>query len=289
MSFPGDVLLRYCKRPAFDPVTLLIESADDALLRFYEFVQLEPDQPIHKRIKLDAFICHESDGSLSRAAVAGSPAINGACCEVEGSACIMSPKEGGDMTSGTLIKEIADVDSELSPPLVDIARSCSKMAEIDLKDTQKVAALVMATSLKYYGVVLDQAQQSFRSALWIAAVAAMFFIYSCWLVMNGKVGGATVSMIAGTLIQVISGINFYLYSRTARQFAGFHICLERMDRYLLANSYCENLSTDSAKDGCRQKMIEVIANAPMLTLEQVGISARPVPQPPGAAAAAAGH
>jgi len=202
----------------------------------------------------------------------------------------MSPNEEEIMTSGTRIKEIADVDSELSPPLADIARSCSKMAEIDLKDTQKVAALVMATSLKYYGVVLDQAQQSFRSALWIAAVATLFFIYSCWLVMNGKVGGATVSMIAGMLIQVISGINFYLYSRTARQFAGFHICLERMDRYLLANSYCENLSTDSAKDGCRQKMIEVMANAPMLTLEQVGISpARPVPQPPGAAAAAAGH
>jgi len=194
------------------------------------------------------------------------------------------------MTSGTLINQTAGVDSELSPPLADIARSCGEMAEINPKDTQKVAALVMRTSLKYYGVVLDQAQQSFRWALRIAAVAALFFIYSCWLVMNGKVAGATVSMIAGTLIQVISAINFYLYSKTARQFAGFHICLERMDRYLLANSYCENLSTDSARDDCRRKTIEIMATAPMLTLEQVAISvSHPAPPPEHAASVGAGR
>jgi len=161
------------------------------------------------------------------------------------------------------------------------------MAEIDPKSTKEVAAQILDISLKYYVVVGEQAQRSFRSALRIAAFASLFFIYSCWLVMSGKVAGAALSMVAGVLVQVIAGINFYLYAKTARQLAGFHICLERMDRYLLANSFCENLTSD--KDDCRRKMIEVMVNASMLTLEQVGISVRGVvAQPERAAAASAG-
>lgn len=190
------------------------------------------------------------------------------------------------MTSATSEKAINGLEHELPPSLADIEESCSRMAEIDFKDTQKVAAEILRISLKYYGVVREQAQKSFRSALWLAAFASLFFIYSCWLAMSGK-AGASVGMIAGVLVQVISGINFYLYSKTARQFAGFHICLERMDRYLLANSFCENLTSN--KGECRRKMIEVMVNAPMLTLEQVGISMRGSHVEPEASAAAAGR
>src|SRR5262249_27238649 len=143
------------------------------------------------------------------------------------------------------------------------------------------AALLIGMSLQYYKVVQKQAQQSFFSALGAAVLGTGFFIYACWLAMHATAADATVSLIAGGLIQVISGINFHLYSKTTRQFAGFQMCLERMDRFLLANSYCENLSSDSVKDDCRRKTIEVMVTAPMLTLEQVGISVpRPAPAVP---------
>src|SRR5260370_13706927 len=129
----------------------------------------------------------------------------------------------------------------------------------------------MGMSIKYHGVVEKQAEKSFRSVLLAAAIGAGFFGYSCWLAMNARVAGAMLSLIAGTLVQVISGINFYLYSKTARQFAGFHICLERINRYLLANSYCENLTTDNERDACRQRMIDDWATAPIVTLEPRGI------------------
>jgi hypothetical protein len=44
---------------------------------------------------------------------------------------------------------------------------------------------------------------------------------------------ASLGVTAGSLIQVISGINFYLYARAARQFAAFHVCLERTNRFIL--------------------------------------------------------
>jgi hypothetical protein len=167
------------------------------------------------------------------------------------------------MTSGSLAGN--------SKPLEDFKQHCEDLSKIDLKETQKVAAHLLKMSVDYYGDVRKQANRSFFSAIVAAAVGILFFVYVCQQVMTGNAHGVTIGAIAGGLIQVISGINFYLYSKTTRQFGGFHICLERTNRYLLAYSYCENLSV-SAQDACRQKLIEIMANAPMLTLEQVGLT-----------------
>jgi hypothetical protein len=77
---------------------------------------------------------------------------------------------------------------------------------------------------------------------------------------------AWIGVVAGALTQVISAISFYLYGRAARQFATFHICLERTSRYLLANTLCENLGPP-LRDKVRHELIGVISNAPMLTLD----------------------
>jgi len=74
-----------------------------------------------------------------------------------------------------------------------------------------------------------------------------------------------ISLIVGALIQVISMINFYLYAKASRQFAAFHLCLERTHRFLLANSLCENLKNQDHKDEARCALIDLIAQAPMLT------------------------
>ena len=175
------------------------------------------------------------------------------------------------MTSGALTDDSIIATSTRSKPVGDFKRHCDDLAEINLKETQKVAAHLLKMSVDYYEDVRKQANRSFFSAIGAAIVGIVFFVYVCKQVMAANTHGVTIGAIAGGLIQVISGINFYLYSKTARQFAGFHICLERMNRYLLAYSYCENLSKD-AQNACRQKLIEIMANAPMLTLEQVGLS-----------------
>lgn len=169
-------------------------------------------------------------------------------------------------------KETTGWGEGLSPLLASIVKTCGKMAEIDPKDIQKTAALLVTTSLGYYADIQKHAQQSFRWALGFAAVGTLFIIGCSTFFMLKKDNLANVGLIGGALIQFIAAINFYLYRQTSKQFAGFHICLERMDRYLLANSFCETLSGE--KDECRKKMIEIMANAPMLTLEQLGVSVK---------------
>jgi hypothetical protein len=156
-------------------------------------------------------------------------------------------------------------------PLQQLKAECEELARTRPGDTHKMASLHQQMSLNYYQDVRRQAQQSFYSALVAAIVGTLFFLYAAWhmLPQNGSTSSnAYISLIAGALVQVISAINFYLYAKAARQFSGFHVCLERTNRYLLVNTLCENLS-DEHKDKMRMEIIRVIANAPMLTSDVI--------------------
>ncbi len=151
----------------------------------------------------------------------------------------------------------------------DMLQDCEEIAQTAPGDIHRIGSLLQEMILKYYADVRSQAQQSFRAALAAATVGILFFIYAIWLGMSPDGSGqARLGLIAGSLIQFISGINFYLYFRAGRQFASFHVCLERTNRFLLANTICENLS-DPARDEMRRELVRVVATAPMLTLDVV--------------------
>src|SRR5687768_14825064 len=95
-------------------------------------------------------------------------------------------------------------------PLEALQRGCNEVAQMDPADTQKMAAMLSEMSLNYYQDVRHQAQQSFVSAIGAAVVGTGFFLYAAWSAMgeSPRTDTAFVSLIAGGLTQVISGINF---------------------------------------------------------------------------------
>lgn len=149
--------------------------------------------------------------------------------------------------------------------LFELRKDCEGVAEIAPGETQRMASLLSQMSLAYYADVRRQAQQSFLSALVAAGIGTLFFLYATYRGMEST--GATISLIAGALVQVISAINFFLYDRASRQFALFHICLERTNRFLLANSLCQNLDNLDRREEVRAELVKVVANAPMLMLD----------------------
>lgn len=155
------------------------------------------------------------------------------------------------------------------PTLADLATDCNQIAVAQPGDTNRIASLLQSMMLRYYQDVRSQALQSFWSALGAAVVGLAFFVYGTAQAMTdeGQLR-SVVGVLAGALSQFIAGVNFYLYFKASRQFASFHICLERTNRFLLANTMCENLEPP-ARDETRQKLIDIIATAPMLTLDTV--------------------
>ena len=76
-----------------------------------------------------------------------------------------------------------------------------------------------------------------------------------------KLDVAIISSISGGIVEVIAGLNFWLFGRTATQLDLFHVRLEQTQRFLLANSVCENLGSD-ARDTARSELVRSISVQP---------------------------
>jgi hypothetical protein len=66
----------------------------------------------------------------------------------------------------------------------------------------------------------------------------------------------------------MTGVVFYLYSQSSKQFGGFHVCLERTNRFVLANAMVEHLP-EAERALRRSEVITAVLNAPMLTLAMI--------------------
>jgi hypothetical protein len=169
---------------------------------------------------------------------------------------------------------------------------CSKLRETcDQLETGLAGTLAETVSahekmiLQYYQDVQQQATQSFSAAKVAAGVGFSVLILTliyCLifdaLAHYGMAGDASapknlltvggIGVVSGLLIEFIAGINFWLYGRAAKQFGAFHICLERTHRYLIAYKICEEMK--EKKDETLQKIVCIMANAPMITAQEIG-------------------
>lgn len=140
-------------------------------------------------------------------------------------------------------------------------KAIANVAQADPGNIQQVAASQLSIINSYYQSVLQQAQQSFRWALVAAGIGLLFFLAAIgFLVFQQSTSISNISIISGALIEVISAINFYLYSRASVQLASFHNRLDTTQRFLLANSVCENLEGE-IKHITRASLVEIIANS----------------------------
>jgi len=145
---------------------------------------------------------------------------------------------------------------------------CEAIAKVSSDNVQEIASLLQKMIVDYYRDVRRQALWAFLAALALEIVAVCFFFYAASAAMKGNTEYTVLNAIFGFLIQIMTGVVFYLYSQSARQFAGFHICLERTNRFLLANAMVEHLP-EAEQPSKRAEVITTILNAPMLTLDMV--------------------
>jgi hypothetical protein len=162
----------------------------------------------------------------------------------------------------------------------DLKKACDELGRaIDNGKMGDIVAKHEKLILHYYEDVQRQAQESFNLARFAAifgfSVLVVTVLYT--LLFNGlnRFGiGATplppgsptvglVGIISAALIEFISGVVFWLYARSAKQFSAFHICLERTHRYLLAFKITEELTGE--KDKTLHELVCIMANAPMIT------------------------
>lgn len=134
---------------------------------------------------------------------------------------------------------------DLHPQEDLISDTLKSVSRADPANIQEVGAAQLALSNKYYENVLAQARRSFNAAVAAGVVGLIFFLASLtFSLVNKQLSTAVVGMVSGGIVEVVSGLNFWLYSRTSVQLNAFHLRLERMQRFLLANSVSASLGDD---------------------------------------------
>ncbi len=135
----------------------------------------------------------------------------------------------------------------LEPLLQDIKNAYTELSKAD--SVQEIAASQTKILSNYYLLVLDQADRSFLWAIIASAVGLIFFVAAItFLLLQESLDVAVVSLISGALIEIISGINFYLFNKTTSQFNDFHIRLESTQKFLLGNSMCDGLDETTKQE-----------------------------------------
>jgi TRADD-N domain-containing protein len=157
-------------------------------------------------------------------------------------------------------------------------KACDELAQaMDGGGIGDIVAKHEELILHYYKDVQTQAAESFQTARWSAwagfAVLMIALGYALVSDALGRAGNgsarhspftvAQIGIVSAALIEFISAIAFWLYSRGARQFGAFHICLERTHRYLLAYKIGDQLKNN--RDDALKDLMCIMANAPMIT------------------------
>jgi len=144
--------------------------------------------------------------------------------------------------------------------IAPVAQVLGRLSLASPSNIQDIAASQTALLVNFYNLGLEQARKSFNWALIAAVVGLLFFIFALFLIKTRDLGNASIiSLISGSLIEVISGINFYLYGKSTIQLAGFQSYLDRTQSILLANSICESLS-DKYKHVTRSELVKIVAH-----------------------------
>jgi hypothetical protein len=173
----------------------------------------------------------------------------------------MEIKEGTKTVEGISVNILKSPIFGIPGGLVSQAllESVNRLSKAKPEDVQEIVASQIQLMTAYHNVVLEQARRSFLWALIAAGIGLGFFLASVtFLLVLHSANVSIITLISGSLIEVISAINFFLYGKTSSQLANFQSRLDVTQRFLLANSICEGLD-DKHKHRSRAELVRIIA------------------------------
>ncbi|MGC1377184.1 MAG: HEAT repeat domain-containing protein [Anaerolineales bacterium] len=147
---------------------------------------------------------------------------------------------------------------------INVLTALKRFLVLNPGDVKGIATQQNILLMQYYQEALNQAKTSFNRASRMATIGVFFFIISigCLFLLSVSrdiaIVGTVGSAIGGTLVEVISGIMFYLYAKATSQLIYFQQPLYQMQRFVVANSICEALDGEH-KQQALSKLVDSVA------------------------------
>ena len=143
-----------------------------------------------------------------------------------------------------------------------VSEALTQLSVAETGDILRIARSQMSILDTYYNSALAQQKGSYRAASFIAGIGVLIFFASIWLVLtDNRINVAIAGTIAASIVQVVSGVGFFLYSKSTGQLDKIYQQLVSVQRFLLANSICEKLTTQEALERSRSELVSTIAKS----------------------------
>lgn len=132
------------------------------------------------------------------------------------------------------------------------------LSESEPDNPQAISAAQTRILDNYYREVLTQARSSFRLAVIFASIGSIGLAISIYFASSEKLRDkAFIPLVSGVVIEVFAGVILVLYDRTTQQLSSFHNKLNETNRFLLANSFCESMTSD-VRDATRADLVKMV-------------------------------
>lgn len=141
----------------------------------------------------------------------------------------------------------------------EVERCLNRFDEADPSDVLQLMRRNVAELREYYVINKQQARNAFTSAIIVSILG--FLIFACGVIvsyLSDTVSNTVLySTISGAIVEVISGLFFWLYSQSLKQINLFHESLRNTEKVLTSVKLAERV-TDSNRDAVYSYIIQCI-------------------------------
>lgn len=159
------------------------------------------------------------------------------------------------LVAGTVAGANFSIHKFAKAEIKDIA---NEMKEIRDKEYDSILDLIKNNTKEmkeYYIINKRHATMSFYAALFVSFLG--FLLFALGIAFQEKDNLLIFSTIAGTIVELISGLFFWLYNKSITQLNIFHERLSNSEKFLTAIELVEKVS-DAEKDNTYKELIRMI-------------------------------
>jgi hypothetical protein len=215
-----------------------------ALRETFKFNPRLPGEVLHKLCE----IAYSSNTDIRNRAVFVAIALN----KKEFLALVNEKKESNPVAAKAILNTVTGT--------LEIEQIANQISQTDPKDVQQNAANQISVLSKYYESGLSQAKVSFNWAIGMIIFSILSFIIAVFLFINNTdKTGTLIAGVGGALTQLIANTLLSIYKQTHTQVNNYIQQMNRIQDYLLANSFIESLDGEE-KQKARYELIKSISS-----------------------------
>lgn len=132
----------------------------------------------------------------------------------------------------------------------EIDKSVKKVVDLT-NDNDDIIGLMMtnvAELREYYVISKRQATKAFSASLLVCFLGIIVYIAGISVLLFTDDNILLLSTISGTIVEIIAGLFFWLYSQSVKQLSMYHMRLGTTEKYLTAIKLVEKMSDEKKDD-----------------------------------------